>query len=65
MIVHEDSYRSYSPELIATAVSGMAAISARGNWAETLARYFAVDGTMEKREPHLQNMIEEQLGSRS
>lgn len=61
LVVHVDAYREPSAAEIERAVSEMAPITARGNWAQTLARYFAKGGTMEAREPHLNSMIEKQL----
>jgi hypothetical protein len=61
LIVHENQYRLPATEEINEAVNAMASITARGNWAQTLARYFAKGGTMEQREPHLRAIMEKQL----
>jgi FMN reductase (NADPH) len=63
LVVHVDRYRTASTDEISQAVSAMASITARGNWAQTLARYFAKGGTMEQRETVLKAMIEKQLMS--
>ncbi len=63
LIVHEDTYREPSESEINESVALMASITARGNWAETLARYFAKDGTMEKREGSLRAILKKQLKS--
>ena len=62
VIFHENTYRDPSIDELTSAVHGMAAISARGNWAQTLARYFAPGGTMETREPLLRALVEKQFG---
>jgi len=61
LVFHTDSYRKPSSDEIKSAVEQMAPITARGNWAQTLARYFAVGGTMEHREAHLKAILEKQL----
>lgn len=61
LVVHDDHYREPSESEISQAVSAMASITARGNWAQTLSRYFAVGGTMEQREPNLRAIMEKQL----
>jgi nitroreductase len=63
-ILHENYYRTYSKEELGKSVSDMAAITARGNWAQTLARYFAKEGGMEKREPHLKEFLDEKIRGR-
>ena len=61
LVVHVDRYRKPERTEISRAVTAMASITARGNWAQTLARYFAKGGTMEQREPLLKAMIERQM----
>lgn len=59
-MVHQDRYRDPSREELEEALTDMAGVTARGNWAQTLARYFARGGTMEKREPLLREVLERQ-----
>ena len=63
-IVHEDYYRSYSEDELKNGAEAMAAITGRGNWPQTLARYFSKDGAMEKREPVLNNLLNSQIKGR-
>ena len=61
LVFHDDCYREPDAQEIAEAIQAMASITARGDWAQTLARYFAKGGTMESREAHLSAMIKRQL----
>lgn len=63
LVFHIDTYKVPTNEQIKKAVDEMAPITARGNWAQTLARYFASGGTMEHREPHLKALLSKQLMS--
>lgn len=56
----ENTYQPLEPSDLETALTRMAPISARGDWAQTLARYFAVGGTMESREPALRRTLQRQ-----
>ena len=51
MVVHENHYRA--PQNLQSAVDAMAPLSARGDWAQSLSRYFAEGGTMIQREADL------------
>lgn len=57
-IVHTNNYQDYNESDLKKDIEHMGAITARGDWAETLARYFAKDGGMSKREPELQKLLE-------
>lgn len=57
LVVHENTYRPYSHEELEQSARDMAAITARGNWAQTLARYWSPGGSMEAREPHLARVL--------
>ena len=61
LVVHENTYHKPTREELMAGTEQMASITARGNWAQTLARYFAKGGTMEARESkmkaYLQKMI--------
>ncbi len=56
----ENAYRTPTPADLETALERMAPITVRGDWAQTLARYFAVGGTMEAREVILKRTLERQ-----
>jgi FMN reductase (NADPH) len=60
LVLHENTYRIPGPSELETALERMASITARGDWAATLARYFAKDGTMEAREITLRSALEKQ-----
>ena len=60
LVVHEDRYRVPSEEELEGALADMAPISARGDWAQTLARYFAVGGNMEARDVILRDVLARQ-----
>ncbi|MGI8747012.1 MAG: nitroreductase family protein [Deinococcus sp.] len=57
LVLHENRYREPGIAELEGAGRDMAAISARGDWAQTLARYFAVGGTMEEREQGLRRAL--------
>jgi FMN reductase (NADPH) len=61
-VVHVDHYRDPSDEQLQKSINAMAPITARGDWAQTLARYFAVGGTMEERNGPLKKYLDRQLG---
>ena len=60
LILHENKYRIPETHEIETALECMAPITARGDWAQTLSRYFAKGGTMEARELQLRRTLERQ-----
>jgi FMN reductase (NADPH) len=60
LILHENKYRTPETHELETALERMAPITARGDWAQTLSRYFAKDGTMEAREIQLRRTLERQ-----
>jgi FMN reductase (NADPH) len=60
LILHENKYRQPETHELETALERMAPITARGDWAQTLSRYFAKDGTMEAREIQLRRTLERQ-----
>lgn len=60
LVVHENTYREPTPEELTQAQHDMAPITARGDWAQTLSRYFARGGSMEQRETLLQRVLEAQ-----
>ncbi len=60
LVLHENSYRLPSAAELEEALNRMASITARGDWAQTLSRYFAQGGTMEAREVVLQKVLEQQ-----
>jgi FMN reductase (NADPH) len=60
LVLHENTYRIPSATELETALERMARITARGDWAQSLARYFAKGGTMETREITLQKVLEQQ-----
>lgn len=62
LVVHENTYREPTSDELKTAIKDMAAITSRGNWAATLARYFGKSGTMEAREVSLKNFLQRKLG---
>ncbi|WP_027482701.1 nitroreductase family protein [Deinococcus pimensis] len=57
LVVHEDRYREPDALELREGVAAMAGITSRGDWASTLARYFARGGTMEAREPALRDLL--------
>ena len=60
LVLHEDRYRPPGAEELEQALADMAPITARGDWAQTLSRYFAVGGTMETREVQLRAVMARQ-----
>ena len=60
LVLHENTYKLPSPAELEEALRRMASITARGDWAQSLARYFATHGTMEAREVTLQKALEQQ-----
>jgi len=60
VIWHDNTYKPLEQSDLETALTRMAPITARGDWAQSLARYFASGGTMERREPALRRTLERQ-----
>ena len=60
LVWHENAYREPEAHELEEALSRMAPITARGDWAQTLSRYFAKGGTMEAREVTLRWVLERQ-----
>jgi len=60
LVLHEDRYRDPTEEELEEALAGMAGITSRGDWAQTLARYFASGGSMEARDVVLREVLAEQ-----
>ncbi|WP_424949295.1 nitroreductase family protein [Deinococcus sp.] len=60
LVLHQNRYREPEAGELDGMQADMAAITARGDWAQTLARYFAKGGGMELREVGLQKMLERQ-----
>ncbi len=60
LVMHQNTYRMPTTTELETALQDMAAITARGDWAQSLARYFAKGGTMEAREISLRRALEQQ-----
>ncbi|MFC4454848.1 nitroreductase family protein [Deinococcus sonorensis] len=60
LVLHENRYREPELHELDEALRRMAPITARGDWAQTLARYFAVGGSMEQREQVLQRVLSRQ-----
>ncbi len=60
LVMHQNTYRIPNAGELETALQRMAAITARGDWAQSLARYFAKGGTMEAREITLRHALEQQ-----
>ncbi|MBB6099796.1 nitroreductase [Deinobacterium chartae] len=60
LVLHTDRYRLPENDELEQALTDMAPITARGDWAQTLARYFAVGGTMELREGRLRDLLARQ-----
>lgn len=60
LVVHQNRYREPERSELEGMQADMAAITARGDWAQTLARYFAKGGGMEGREGRLQKVLREQ-----
>ena len=60
-VVHVNSYKSPSKEELSIAVQQMASITARGDWAQTLARYFGKGGSMESREIKMRELLDKKI----
>ena len=60
LVLHRDRYREPERSELDAMQTDMAGITARGDWAQTLARYFASGGGMEAREVGLQRMLARQ-----
>ena len=60
LVVHQNRYREPEPSELDAMQTDMAAITARGDWAQTLGRYFAKGGGMEVREVGLQKVLARQ-----
>jgi len=60
LVVHQDRYREPEASELGGMQTDMAAITVRGDWAQTLARYFAKGGGMEQREVGLQHVLNRQ-----
>ena len=60
LVLHQDRYREPEKFELDGMQTDMAGITARGDWAQTLARYFAKGGGMEVRETGLQIMLSRQ-----
>lgn len=64
LVVHEDRYRDATVEELRAATEVMNPIAARrgqpGDWARLLRAYWAPEGSMEKREPHLEAALRRQ-----
>ncbi len=60
LVVHQNRYREPEVAELDGMQADMAAITARGDWAQTLARYFARGGGMELREVGLRTVLARQ-----
>lgn len=60
LVLHTDRYREPGPQELGGMQTDMASITARGDWAQTLARYFAAGGAMEDREGGLRRVMARQ-----
>jgi nitroreductase len=60
IVWHENTYQPLRTADLETALERMAPITARGDWAQSLSRYFAAGGTMEAREVTLRRVLEAQ-----
>ncbi len=60
LVLHTNQYQEATTAELEESLTRMAAISARGDWAQTLARYFAKGGTMEMRETVLRKVLNNQ-----
>ncbi len=60
LVIHQNRYRQPDAHDLETALERMAPITARGDWAQTLSRYFAEGGTMEAREVTLRRVLAKQ-----
>ncbi len=60
IVWHENAYQPLTDAALETALERMAPITARGDWAQTLSRYFALGGTMEARDVTLRRVLQRQ-----
>jgi FMN reductase (NADPH) len=60
LVIHQNRYRQPNAQDLEIALERMAPITARGDWAQTLSRYFAAGGTMETREVTLKRVLARQ-----
>jgi FMN reductase (NADPH) len=60
LVLHENKYHLPTESELETALERMAPITARGDWAQTLSRYFATGGTMETRDITLRKVLASQ-----
>jgi FMN reductase (NADPH) len=60
LVLHQNQYRLPEVHELEIALERMAPITARGDWAQTLSRYFAKSGTMEAREITLRRALDKQ-----
>jgi FMN reductase (NADPH) len=60
LVLHQNRYRLPEAPELETALERMAPITARGDWAQSLSRYFAKSGTMEAREITLRRALAKQ-----
>jgi FMN reductase (NADPH) len=60
LVLHQNQYRLPETHELETALERMAAITARGDWAQSLSHYFAKNGTMEAREITLRRALTKQ-----
>ncbi|MBX3040400.1 MAG: nitroreductase family protein [Bdellovibrionaceae bacterium] len=56
-VIHENHYRPYSEDELKASSKAMGPITARGDWPQTLSRYFGKGGGMEQREPVLESHL--------
>ena len=63
-VIHTDHYQDPTDSELKKSIDGMAAITGRGDWAQTLARYFANGGSMEVRDGALKQYLDRQLKRR-
>jgi FMN reductase (NADPH) len=61
MMIHENTYQIPESHELAAAIEHMGSITARGNWAQTLAGYFGKGGSMETRELKMQNLLSKMI----
>jgi nitroreductase len=57
LVVHENRYREPDTNELEHALNRMAPITSRGDWAQSLSRYFAAGGTMETRDKTLRQVL--------
>ncbi len=63
-VIHENRYKTPEAKDLLAGAEQMASISPRGNWVQTLARYFAKNGSMETREQSLANFLQVRFGKK-